>query len=67
MMIHKITPSVDYNQWLKRLYTQLIEPTDKISIVLKVVKPMNKKTKISIPKNYIKRIIISYKNLLQKK
>ena len=25
-MIHKITPSVNYNKWLKRLDIQLIEP-----------------------------------------
>ena len=29
MMIHKITPSVDYNKWLKRLDIQLNEPTNK--------------------------------------
>ena len=28
MMIHKITPSKDYNNWLKRLDTQLNEPTN---------------------------------------
>ena len=28
MKIHKITPTVDYNFWLKRLDTQLIEPTN---------------------------------------
>ena len=28
MMIHKITPSVHYNLWLKRLDTQLNEPTN---------------------------------------
>ena len=27
----KITPYVDYNQWLKRLDTQLTEPTNKNS------------------------------------
>ena len=32
MMIHKIPSSVDYNQWLKHLYTQLKEPTNKYSI-----------------------------------
>ena len=38
------TPSVDYNQWLKRLDTQLNEPTYKNSIkVPKVAKPTNKK------------------------
>ena len=25
LMIHKITPSLDYNSWLKRLNTQLYE------------------------------------------
>ena len=45
MMIQKITPFVDYNWWLKRLYTQLIEPINQNSIkVPKVVKPKNKKT-----------------------
>ncbi len=32
MMIHKITYSVDYNLWLKRLDTPLIEPTNQNSI-----------------------------------
>ena len=27
MMVHKITPSVDYNQWLERLNTELNETT----------------------------------------
>ena len=41
----QITPSVDYNLWLKRLDTQLDETTKQNSIkVPKVVKPMNKKT-----------------------
>ena len=45
MMIHKTTPSVDYNQWLKRLDNKLNEPTKQKSIkVPKVVKSMNKKT-----------------------
>ena len=45
MMIHKITPFEDYNQWLKRLNTELNEPTNKKSRkVTKVVKPTNKKT-----------------------
>ena len=34
MMIHKITPSVDYHDWLKRLDTKLYEPTNKNSIKL---------------------------------
>ena len=42
MVIHKITPSVDYNHWLKCLDTQLNEPT--YQKVPKVVKPTNKKT-----------------------
>ena len=43
MMIHKTTPSVDYNQWLKRLDNQLNEPTKQKSIkVPKVVKPLNR-------------------------
>ena len=25
LMIHKITPSIDYNYWLRRLITQLYE------------------------------------------
>ena len=44
MMIHKITPSVDHNQWLKRLDTPLNEPTNQNSIkVPKIDKPTNKK------------------------
>ena len=31
MMLHKITTSVDYNQWLKSLHTQLNEPTNQTS------------------------------------
>ena len=45
MMIHKITLSVDFNLWLKRLDTKLSKPTNQNSIkVPKVVKPTNKKT-----------------------
>ena len=29
MMLHKITPSVDYIYWLKRVETQLNEPTNR--------------------------------------
>ena len=37
-----ITPSVDYNKWLKRMDTQLNEPTyKKIREVPKVVKSTN--------------------------
>ena len=45
-MIHKITPSVDYNLLLKRLDTLLKKnPTNQYSIKApKVGKPMNKKT-----------------------
>ena len=42
MMMHKITPSVYYNYWLKRFDTQLHKPTNQNSIkVPKVVKPTN--------------------------
>ena len=45
MLTHKITPSVDYNYWLKRLDTQFNKPTIQKSLkVPKVVKPTNKKT-----------------------
>ena len=38
MMIHKITPSLDYNLWFKCLDTQLNNPTNKNSVkVPKVV------------------------------
>ena len=38
MMIHIITPYVDYFNWLKRLETQLNEPTNQNSVkVPKVV------------------------------
>ena len=44
-MIHKITPSVDYNQWLRRLDTQPNEATNQNSFkVPKVDKTTNKKT-----------------------
>ena len=45
MMIHKITPYIDYNYWLKRLDTQLNGPLNQNSIkVPKVVMPKKKKT-----------------------
>ena len=44
MMKLKITPSVDYNQWLNRLNTQLNRPCNQNSLkVPKVVNPKNKK------------------------
>ena len=47
MMILRITLSVYYNLWLKRLDTHLNEPTNKNSIkVPKVVKPTNKKSSL---------------------
>ena len=39
-MINKITLSVDYNKWLKRLDTQLNKPTNQN--LIKVYKPTNK-------------------------
>ena len=49
MMIHKIATSVDRNYWWKRLDTQLNDPNNQNSLkVLKVVKPMNKKTLLKI-------------------
>ena len=45
MMIDKITPSVDYNQWLKRLDSQLNDPTNQNLIeVPNFIMPKNKKT-----------------------
>ena len=45
MMIRSIDPSIDYNEWFKRLDTQLHESTNQNSIiVLKVVRPTNKNT-----------------------
>ena len=45
MIIQKLTPFVDYNQWLKRLDIQLNEPINRNLIkVPKVIKPTNKKT-----------------------
>ena len=42
--ITKKSPSVDYNEWLKRFDTQLNEPTIQNAIkVPKAVKPKNKK------------------------
>ena len=44
MMIHKITPTVDYNWWFKHLDTQLNKTTNRNSIkVPKVINPMNNK------------------------
>ena len=43
IMMHKINPSVDYNDGLKRLDNQSNEPTNKNSIIVsKVVKPTDK-------------------------
>ena len=45
MITNKTTPSVDNNLWLKRIDTQLNEPTNQNAIkVPKFVKPTNKKT-----------------------
>ena len=41
MMIHKITPSVDYKMWLKRLDNQVNKPTNQNSI--KVPNVVNEK------------------------
>ena len=42
MLTNKINPFKDYNQWLKRLDTQLNEPKKTNSIIVpKVVKPTN--------------------------
>ena len=47
MIIHKITHSIDYNYWLKRLESKLNEQTNNNSIeVPKVAQPINKKTLI---------------------
>ena len=44
IMINKITPSVDYNLWLKCLDTQHTELTNQNSLIVpKVFEPMNKK------------------------
>ena len=43
MIIYKITPSLDYNLWFKRLGTQLYEQTKQNLIKFpKVVEPTNK-------------------------
>ena len=43
-IMHKITPSLDYKQWLKCLDTQLNKPTNQNSIkVPRVVKSIDKK------------------------
>ena len=45
MMIHKITPAVDYNYWYKRLDTQLNKSNNhNLTKVPKVVNLTNKKT-----------------------
>ena len=49
MYIPKITPSVDYNEWLNRLNTLPNKLTNPNSVkVPKVVKLMNKKTLLYI-------------------
>ena len=48
MLIHKITPSVVYSLWMRRLGTQLNEPTNQNSIkVPKVVKSKINNTLLS--------------------
>ena len=42
MIIHKITPYVDYNKWLKRFDTQFNEPANQN--FSKYVKPNKKKS-----------------------
>ncbi len=45
MMIHKIAHFIDYKYWLKRLDSQLNEPTNQNSLkVIKVGKTTNMKT-----------------------
>ena len=45
LIIHKISPYVDYKYWLKRLNTPFNEPTNQDSISApKVFKPTNKKS-----------------------
>ena len=47
MMLHKTTPSVNYNEWFKLLNTQLNESTNQTLIKLpKIFEPTNKKTVI---------------------
>ena len=49
MMIHKPNPSVDGNQWLNRLDTQLNEQTNQNSIkVPKIIKTINEKKFIKL-------------------
>ena len=44
MMIHKINPLADCNQWLKSLETQLNEPTDHNSLKDPLAVEANNKT-----------------------
>ncbi len=45
MKVHKITPSEDYYQWLKRLDTHLTKTTNQnLTKVPKFAMPTNKKT-----------------------
>ena len=46
MMIHKITPSVDYIKWLKGCHTSCWQTNQNSLKVLKVVQPTNQKTLI---------------------
>ena len=49
MMIHKFAPSVDYNQWLKRLNTEIDQPTNQN--LLKVIENENVNIKLCGPFN----------------
>ena len=51
MMTHRITPSVDYNQWLKRSNTQPKDPTNQNSVP-KVVNPKNNNKLLKTFVNY---------------
>ena len=54
MMINKITSTVDYNVWLKRLGTELNEPTNlNFHKIPKVVKPTNNKTLLKYFWDYV--------------
>ena len=61
MMVQKVTPSVYYNQWLKRLNTQLNESTNQNPIkVPKVVKPTNIKTLLKTLRTINSQLVPSF-------
>ena len=66
MMIHRITPSVDLNLWLKRLNTQHNHPTNQNKTLGTIVikRPLNRKTYRQNSTSELKSIIATKEDSL---